>query len=829
MANGKRRTASRTKAAKERQKAVKDRQVRDTVAAICLLGLAACIYVCFAAPAAAPLCGFVHRAMFGLLGVGAYLFPAALIFAGLLLIFRHRRVLSKFGVLCLFIVLFSSFINVVRFPVEQYRGQPVGDYIEALFEGGAAFESGGVIGGALAVPLTLLAGRVITGILIFVCMLAALALVTGLTFANFIKTPEERRAIREQRRQRAAELDRLEDEAAQEAAEKVSVKAAPRRTPAAPAPARRPYLVNEVSSSDVDETISRISEQYLKDRDAAAEPHAAEAQAAEAQAAAVSAPGAKPADADKVTGGDIAQAKQEVEDYIDRAQAQPEEPYEFPPIDLLAKGRPADKRDVSAELHKVGEKLVQTLRMFNVETHVVDASRGPAVTRYELSPEAGVRISRITNLADDIALNLAAKGVRIEAPIPGKAAIGIEVPNLKQETVNLRTVLDSEEFRRSESKLSAALGKDICGKNVVINIEKMPHLLVAGATGMGKSVCINSMLVSFLYKARPDEVKLILVDPKMVEFNVYRGIPHLLIPVVTDPKKAAGALSWAVVEMEARYEKLARKNVRDIYGYNRNLAEGEKKLPQIVIVIDELADLMMASPKEVEESIIRLAQKARAAGMHLIIATQRPSSDVVTGLIKANIPSRIALAVSNGINSRIILDELGAEKLLGRGDMLYDPIGAVKPMRVQGCFVSDKEVEDVVEFVKNNSSVAAKYDDEIIQSIERLQQEQQASSKGHSGAEPEGGETQDDEMLEKAVDTVVELGQASTSMLQRRVGLGYARAARLIDIMEQRGYVGPYQGSKPREVLISKEEWQQIKMNSSGGGQAVPERVGEDT
>ena len=427
--------------------------------------------------------------------------------------------------------------------------------------------------------------------------------------------------------------------------------------------------------------------------------------------------------------------------------------------------------------------------------------------RYELQPNAGVKISKITNLSDDIALHLAAMGVRIEAPIPGKAAIGIEIPNKKTSIVYLQELVKSTEFQTSKSPISVCLGKDIGGNNIVVDLAKMPHLLIAGATGSGKSVCVNSLLISLLYHSSPEEVRLLLVDPKVVELNVYNGIPHLLIPVVTDPKKAAGALSWAVSEMLKRYELFKEKGVRDFTGYNKNLNEGESKLPQIVIIIDEMADLMMTSPTEVEDAICRLAQMARAAGMHLVIATQRPSVDVITGTIKANVPSRIAFAVSSQIDSRIILDGSGAEKLVGKGDMLYNPLGASKPLRVQGCFVSDKEVENVVTFIKENGT--SDYDDEVMREIEEKAREQGNKGKGKSAGEDDGGE--EDPMLQSAIEVVVEGGQASTSVLQRRLRLGYARAARIMDEMESRGIIGPYQGSKPRDVLLSKQQWYEMK------------------
>ena len=446
--------------------------------------------------------------------------------------------------------------------------------------------------------------------------------------------------------------------------------------------------------------------------------------------------------------------------------------------------------------------LVETLRSFGVETRIVDISRGPTVTRYELQPCAGVKISKITNLADDIALNLATAGVRIEAPIPNKAAVGIEVPNKASAVVGVREIIESPLFTSSKSKLTVAMGRDIGGNVIVADIGKMPHGLIAGATGSGKSVCINSIIVSLLYKAAPDEVKLLMIDPKVVELGVYNGIPHLLIPVVTDPRKAAGALGWAVSEMETRYQTFAANNVRDISGYNKLAATdpGLQKMPQVVIIIDELADLMMTAPNEVEDYINRIAAKARAAGMHLIIATQRPSVDVVTGVIKANIPSRIAFAVSSQVDSRTILDGVGAEKLLGRGDMLFSPIGSTKPARLQGCFVSDEEVEAVVDYVKGD--YYTEYDQNILFEIERRAA---ADKKAKTGVAEES-DSEEDPMLRQAIEAVVENGQASTSLLQRRLKLGYARAARLIDAMEERGIVGPYEGSKPRQVLVTKDQ-----------------------
>ncbi len=498
----------------------------------------------------------------------------------------------------------------------------------------------------------------------------------------------------------------------------------------------------------------------------------------------------------------------------------PKEPeYVYPPITLLKQDTSRMSHDVSDELRSTATKLVETLNNFNVSTQIVDVSRGPTVTRYELQPSAGVKVSKIVNLSDDIALNLATAGVRIEAPIPGKAAVGIEVPNRVTSNVYLRDIITSPEFIGQKSRLTYALGKDVSGSVMVGDIAKMPHMLIAGATGSGKSVCINTMIMSLLYKSTPDEVRLLLVDPKVVELGVYNSIPHLLIPVVTDPKKAAGALRWAVNEMLGRYKLFSENNVRDLKSYNEAIAKkgdsSVKPLPQIVIIIDELADLMMAAPNEVEDSICRLAQMARAAGMHLVIATQRPSVDVITGLIKANIPSRISFAVSSQVDSRTILDMGGAEKLLGKGDMLYSPIGAPKPIRIQGCFVSDGEIEAVVDFIKQSQQKEVTYDHGILDDIEK---ESVIGQKGKGGAHQNGsGEDVDaaDEMLEAAIEIVVEAEMASVSLLQRKLKLGYARAARIVDQMEQRGIVGPYEGSKPRKVLLSKQDLMEKKMAQS--------------
>ena len=535
------------------------------------------------------------------------------------------------------------------------------------------------------------------------------------------------------------------------------------------------------------------------------------------------------------------EAGDEIAEQLDRAvrsdnSQKEEKKYQFPPIQLLKPKLNSDDSDAMEEMQNNAKKLIDTLTSFGVKASIVNICRGPSVTRYELQPAPGVKISKITNLSDDIALSLAANGVRIEAPIPGKAAVGIEVPNKVVSMVTMRELIDSDKFRNSKSKLTTVLGRDISGEIVVTDLAKMPHLLIAGTTGSGKSVCVNSILMSILYKATPDEVKLLLIDPKMVEFSKYKGIPHLLIPVVSDAKKAAGALAWAVNEMLQRYKIFSEYDCKDIDSYNslieknmnymeknppvvnedgeevqpvlevNGLPVAKEKMSRVVIAIDELADLMMAAPSEVEDSICRLAQMARAAGMHLILATQRPTVNVITGLIKANVPSRISLKVSSNTDSRTILDTGGGEKLIGRGDMLFSPVGAPKPIRVQGCYASDEEIEGVTHYIKK--AYSAQYNSEIEEKIKRIAAEEIAQGKKSGDSDSASDEGLDvDSKMEEAIKCVIEAGQASTSLLQRRLKVGYARAGRMIDDMEQMGVVGPHQGSKPRDVLMTYNEW----------------------
>ncbi len=509
-----------------------------------------------------------------------------------------------------------------------------------------------------------------------------------------------------------------------------------------------------------------------------------------------------------------------------KEKPEPKKKYMFPPIDLLHEDTDKKDTDVREELHDNAVKLVETLRSFNVRTRVENVSRGPAITRYELLPEPGTRVRSILNLVDDISLNLATTGVRIEAPVPGKSVVGIEVPNKNKAVVHLRTLIGNRTFRKNDSKLCCALGEDVAGETVYLDIGKMPHLLIAGATGMGKSVCINSLIVSLLYKASPEEVKLILVDPKKVELNIYNGIPHLLVPVVTDPKKAAGSLSWAVSEMERRFGLIEAVGVRDVTAFNeitKNDPEYEF-LPYIVIIIDELADLMMTAPDDVEKSICRLMQKARAAGMHVIIGTQRPSVDVITGLIKANIPSRIAFTVASQVDSRTIIDRAGAENLIGRGDMLYLPVSASKPIRVQGAYVSEGDVEKVVTFIKEKNGTDATYSKEVIDKIEEAAENVgRKKGEGSSDGEPSGD---DDPMLREALELAVSSGKISTSLIQRKLSLGYGRAAKLIDRMQELGYVSEPSGQKPREVLITREQLMEMKMRNEDG--VLPEGGADD-
>lgn len=684
----------------------------------------------------------------------------------------------------LLLVCVAIFMHIVYLPkdVEQFSNGFLDTVTRAYEQGKTDDKVGGVIGAIGAIPLTKLLGKVGASILVLGVELILIILIFNI---NPIEEIRVRLAEREERKL-AEEKERIKEERKKPTVMNVEENEDKKET-------RREKRLREKEEQrraalELDDQITiNLNDDGKSSKKKASEGYIEE----------------------NLFKKEQGQKQEKVKEVLqlEHALTVEDEHYEFPPVQLLSEGEKKSVKGGKKAVTDTAAKLQKTLYSFGVSAKVENVSVGPAITRYELKPAEGVRVSKIANLADDIALNLAAETIRIEAPIPGKQAVGIEIPNKENEIVHLRDIIDCSKFIEHKSKLAFALGKDVAGEEVVTDIAKMPHVLIAGATGSGKSVCINTLIASIIYKAKPSEVKLVMVDPKVVELSVYNGIPHLLIPVVTDPKKAAGALAWAVQEMENRYSLFASKNVRDIKGYNEELdKEGStEKLPQIVIIIDELADLMMVSSKEVEDSICRLAQKARAAGMHLVIATQRPSVDVITGIIKANIPSRISFAVSSQVDSRTILDMAGAEKLLGKGDMLFYPAGAAKPTRVQGAFISDKEVEKVVDFVKANGE--ATYNDDILEQIEK-------ANSTDKEIEEQENDDDTDPLLMEAIEVVVETGQASTSFIQRRFKVGYARAGRIIDQMEERGIISGFQGSKPREVLMSKERWQELKTTS---------------
>ncbi len=733
----------------------------------------------------------LHNFCFGMFGVTAFFYPILIGFIAVT--FALDKLYGAFSVKA---VESSILVLLASGAVDIFTNDESLKFLRQLtyaYETGAQLKSGGFLGALIGQPITMIFGKTGAIITIFLLIFVMLMLITGTTLIAFFKTlAKPAKHIGEHAEDafvKRAERQANSREAARKSGRKVSVD----------------IPVDDIPESRDDGSLSDKQKKVVAAYKGIDTPQEAPDENEKIDAALLGA-SAEAAEEKPQKIKHDPEAEREIEQEINDAKQNgivitENDTYKFPPISLLKAPNFESAAVTGADLDSTAAHLVDTLRSFGVETRIVDISRGPTVTRYELQPCAGVKISKITNLADDIALNLATAGVRIEAPIPNKAAVGIEVPNKQSNVVGVREIIESPAFTGSKSKLTVALGRDIGGNVVVTDISKMPHGLIAGATGSGKSVCINSIIMSILYKATPDEVKLLMIDPKVVELGVYNGIPHLLVPVVTDPRKASGALSWAVSEMDKRYNMLAEAGVKDIAGYNK-LAEKDEsvtKMPHIVIIIDELADLMMTAPNEVEDSINRIAAKARAAGMHLLIATQRPSVDVVTGVIKANIPTRIAFAVSSQIDSRTIIDATGAEKLIGRGDMLFNPMGATKPSRLQGCFVSEDEVEAVVDYIKGDHS--SEYDEDVMHEIER---QAAIEKKQKTGLAEDGPD--EDPMLSAAIETVVELGQASTSLLQRKLKLGYARAARLVDMMEERGVVGPYEGSKPRQVLITKEQ-----------------------
>ncbi len=740
--------------------------------------------------------------MKGLLGVSAYLLPVYLLVAAIckLVVGNDKKVGVRIWLFAVALILLSAFVHI-------FTGQAGLYEVDMLFTGAQTQISGGVIGGLLAyLPYRYLS---VVGAALVLGFVLVLSLIGSVGFAFvwlkdklFPYTTEE---ITDSVKEALPHLPTQEERAAKKDARKTAAKDAF----ADVAEIQDTGKKRRGNQLDIPVTVREEApkidtEKVLKalDRD---EPHI--------ESILPHATADERIEADKkLTAQAIKQMDQELT--AEMAQQDKQEDlyanYVLPDLSLLKPENRDATRVNESELRATARKLVETLASFNVEAKVVNISRGPSVTRYELTPGKGVRISKFNTLSDDLALALKAANVRIEAPIPGKGTIGVEVANRETTPISIRRMLSTEEFRQAKSKLTTTLGMDISGNTITCDIAAMPHLLIAGTTGSGKSVCINTMLTSILYKARPDEVKMIMIDPKQVELDVYNGIPHLISPVVSDPKKAAGALKWAVGEMLNRYKLFSETGSRNIHSYNEQVIEkGEKPMSNILIVIDELADVMMCAPHEVEEAICRLAQMARAAGMHLIVATQRPSVDVITGTIKANIPSRIAFAVGSQVDSRIILDAPGAEKLLGKGDMLYQPIGRNKALRLQGCFVSDGEIKAVTDFVKGEYQ--SNYDQDVIDQIEKNAAETQAANEGGSRTDADGDGY--DDMLPAAVEVVVEAGLASVSLLQRRLKLGYSRAARIVDEMEGMGIVGPYEGSKPRKVMISHQQWQEMRMN----------------
>ena len=795
QSTGSGKTQSKSKAQNSKQAQAIVSQKYQAVAVV--LFAAAILLLCLVIIPGASLWGWIHTFILGLFGVCAYFIPLITAYIAFICTLEKPvgSVSGKLFQCVLLMIMLCSAVHVFFSAVSPELG-----YFSTLgraYTAGCSVKGGGFFGAVLGYPMERLFTDIGAKIIICLLIFVFLMLITGTTIISLFraawkpvkKTKEsiEQVIVNNAQRQRAGTID-------------IDLGDGYMEMPA------HPVKSDKKAAALLDIPMDEPTEPVKSEKAEQLEQIALEMQKEEESA---------PKTDDLLTKN---KAKRVVDVPLTPSGSKPAymneeaDAYRYPPFSLLDTAKPNDTRLADNEQRTNAEILVTTLKDFGVSTKVVDVSRGPSVTRYELEPNAGVKISRITNLADDIALRLATTGVRIEAPIPNKAAVGIEVPNKIASSVSLREMLDSSVFSSAKGKLTVALGKDIAGNIVLADLAKMPHLLIAGTTGSGKSVCTNSMIQSVLFRASPSDVRMLLIDPKQVEFGIYNGIPHLLVPVVTDPRKAAGALGWAVTEMLNRYKIFAENNVRDLASYNELARRSENlhTMPLILIVIDELADLMMAAANEVEDAIIRLAQMARAAGMHLVIATQRPSVDVITGLIKANIPSRLALTVASSVDSRTILDTGGAEKLLGKGDMLFMPVGMPKPMRVQGCFVSNREVESVVDFLKNTQQI--EYDESVIEEIDR-----QAAASGKSSSRAssdDDGEDMSDEMLPQAIEVVVEAGMASTSLLQRKLRLGYARAGRIIDEMERRNIIGPHEGSKPRQVLMTRQQWLEMNMNA---------------
>ena len=779
------------------------------IGGILLLLLALCVIVSYFGVEAAVL-NVVAQGLKGLFGYGYWLWGPALLWGGIVLLRNQKRRLTGQLVCTMLLPLLVGMLLHLLLCREGYTFAMTD--IKPLWAAGQALTAGGVIAGAIAAGCIAGFSKVVSGIVFAVVILILLVFALHISPKEMARKMKERavyeedepdeeqfmaKELKEEKRRKGFAID-IPLDGEKRHREKVD-------SPLAQGE-KKPFFREK--STDI-----RTPAEAL---DPSVKPAVSEAEDKP-----------KRRRAQQVSAAEVACATEEVSQAIEKELSEEEGAYQYPPITLLEENRGDNYTEAGAELRGNAQRLANTLASFNVDAQPGDVIRGPSVTRYEFTLDQGVKLSKLTNLADDIALALGASGVRI-APVPNKiSAVGIEVPNRTVTAVKIRDVIESSDFTTHKSTTAFAVGKDIGGNCIIGNIGKLPHVLIAGTTGSGKSVCTNSLIVSLLYKSTPDEVRFIMVDPKMVELAPYNGIPHLLIPVVTDPKKAAGALQWAVFEMMKRYKMFSEKGVKDLAGYNAlcenpmTAEEGMKKLPSVVVVIDELADLMLVAAKEVEESICRVAQMGRAAGVHLVIATQRPSADVITGLMKANIPSRIAFAVASAMESRIILDTTGAEKLVGKGDMLYFPLGDSKPTRVQGCFISPEEIERVVAFVK--ASGEAQYDQTVMDKIEEALKKDDKGAMTGSDTAGEGGDY--DELLGAAVEVVLETGQASVSMLQRRLKLGYSRAARLVDQMEERGIVGPFEGSKPRQLLITKAQWQEMQMKGTAPGSEPAEEI----
>ena len=814
------------------------RPIRREVGGVVLLVLTLCVLVSYFKVSAIFIDWFALL-LKGLFGYGYWVAAPAMLFAGVILLSHHGRPVQLRVTCALLLPVLFGALSHMAFCKETYESSVA--IVKLLWTSGAALSSGGIISGALAIGSIAVFSKV-ASLIIFVALFAVLLMVAmNMTLGTLIEKHRERpRYEEEPERPRIHVVQQdVPKRRTEEPKPQIDFPLDDEEQRQTPAPVQKEKEAGRFTGffrhkSDQQKTPDQVLNEKTEEAKPVKKPAIPEMAPAIVSVAAAPEPAAsethtsvlrtptpaplpvEPASSRKekaTTAKEVAAQTAAVTAEIEEKLAAEEDTYQFPPVALLHQNRGENHMEAGAELRNNSRRLAETLTSFGVDATPGDVIHGPSVTRYEFVLDQGVKLSKITNLADDIALALGATGVRI-APIPDKiSVVGIEVPNKQVTPVLIRDVIESRDFTEHKSNTAFSLGRDIGGRNVIGDIEKLPHVLIAGTTGSGKSVCTNSLIISLLYKSTPDQVRFIMVDPKMVELAPYNGIPHLLIPVVTDPKKAAGALQWAVFEMMKRYKTFSEHGVKKLEEFNRlaRTREDLESLPSVVVVIDELADLMLVAAKEVEESICRVAQMGRAAGVHLVIATQRPSADVITGLMKANIPSRIAFAVASSLESRIILDTTGAEKLVGKGDMLYAPLGAGKPQRVQGCFISPGEIEEVVQFVKQSGE--ARYDNEVIAKIEQsMQEKEKGGSAKAAAAEP--AEDDGDELLPAAVEVVLETGQASVSMLQRRLKLGYSRAARLVDQMEERGIVGPFEGSKPRQLLITRAQWQEMQMGS---------------